>query len=198
MTNNAVFRAILMFLKRILERTFFLLSSSKALFSKQPFSVSRFLLSLILLRSSLSGFHVSHCFPSLALLRQHFRFVSLALSLLPVSFTHWRFFPSTNFLISPFSNPTCFLFWLFFWLFCSSYLSCFLFMLCVSLFFVYHQHQKFGNTKKFLRGINFVEITKIFSSPRDSLRSAWELQKNWWPQRIPVKITKKKGRGINL
>ena len=31
--------------------------------------------------------------------------------------------------------------------------------------------------KKFLRGINFVKSTKLFSSPRDSPRSAWELQK---------------------
>ena len=70
----------------------------------------------------------------------------------------------------------------------------------------YHQHQNFCNTKKILRGINFVKITKkIFSSvdpesghsclafvqyPRDSPRSAWGLQKKSVPQRIPVKITK--------
>ena len=79
--------------------------------------------------------------------------------------------------------------------------------------------QSFGNTlrtintkmfaiqKKILRGISFVEITKIFSSvdpesghsclvfvqyPRDSPRSAWELQKKSVPQRIPVKFYKKK------
>ena len=70
----------------------------------------------------------------------------------------------------------------------------------------HHQHQNACNTKKILRGINFVKITKIFSSvdpesghsclvfvqyPRDSPRSAWELQKKSVPQRIPVKITKK-------
>ena len=35
----------------------------------------------------------------------------------------------------------------------------------------------FAIQKKILRGINFVKITKIFSSPRGSPRSAWELQK---------------------
>ena len=71
----------------------------------------------------------------------------------------------------------------------------------------------FVQYKKNLRGIDFVKITKIFFSvdpesghsclvfvpyPRDSPRSAWELQKKSVPQRIPVKITKKTGRGINL
>ena len=33
--------------------------------------------------------------------------------------------------------------------------------------FLYHQHQNFCNTKNFLRGINFVKITKnIFQSTR--------------------------------
>ena len=77
----------------------------------------------------------------------------------------------------------------------------------------YHQHQHFCNTKKLLRGINFVKITKIFfpesghsclvfvQYPRDSPRSAWELQKKSVPQRIPIKIAKKykqKPEGINL
>ena len=35
----------------------------------------------------------------------------------------------------------------------------------------------FAIQKKFLRGINFIKITKNISSPRDFPRSAWELQK---------------------
>ena len=82
----------------------------------------------------------------------------------------------------------------------------------------YHQHQIFCNTKNILRGIHFVKITKIFSSvdPESghsclvfvaiSTRLPEErmgVTKKSVPQRIPVKITKKKypkktGRGINL
>ena len=61
-----------------------------------------------------------------------------------------------------------------------------------SEFSTYHQHQHFCNTKKILGEINFVKVTKNISSvdpesghsclvfvqyPRDSPRSAWELQK---------------------
>ena len=65
----------------------------------------------------------------------------------------------------------------------------------------HHQHQNVCNTKKILRGINFAKITKIFSSvdpesghsclvfvqyPRDSPRSAWELQqKNRYRNEFP-------------
>ena len=70
--------------------------------------------------------------------------------------------------------------------------------------------KKCCNTKKILRGIHFVKLQKIFSSvdPEsghsclvhvqylcDSPRSAWELQEKSVPQRIPVKITKKKPGG---
>ena len=44
--------------------------------------------------------------------------------------------------------------------------------------------------KKFLRGINFVKLTKIFSSPPNSPRSAWESK--------CLQYTKKFLRGINF
>ena len=62
----------------------------------------------------------------------------------------------------------------------------------------------FGIQKKILRGINFVKITKKYfpghATPR---RAHGSYRKNRWPQRIPVKITKKnykkkKREGINL
>ena len=42
------------------------------------------------------------------LLRYYFRFVSLALSLLPLSFLSFCFVPSNQFPAIPFSNPPCF------------------------------------------------------------------------------------------
>ena len=80
------------------------------------------------------------------------------------------------------------------------------------------EHQNFYNTKKILRGINFVKITKIFSSvnpesghsclvfvqyPRDSPRSAWELQNKIGAATNSRKnyktiLQNKTGRGINL
>ena len=70
-------------------------------------------------------------------------------------------------------------------------------------FEVDHQHQHFCNTKKILRGINFVKITKNIFQRWSRI---WPLLFGFCaistPQRIPVKITNKKyqknGRGINL
>ena len=85
----------------------------------------------------------------------------------------------------------------------------------ITTFFLrkYHQHQNFAIQNKILRGINFVKITKkkhIFSVdpesghsclvfvqyPRDSPRSARELQKKSVPQRIPAKKKQPGGKFI--
>ena len=64
---------------------------------------------------------------------------------------------------------------------------------------MYRQHQNFCNTKKIPRGINFVKITqkKKSSPPPKETKNITHgsYKKNRWPQRIPVKNTKKKPGG---
>ena len=78
--------------------------SPKTLFSKTH-SVCHFLLFLF---SSVFPFNIPcSCVPQ-SLFRQYSRCVSLALSLLHLSFLCFCFFPSNHFPAIPFSNPPCF------------------------------------------------------------------------------------------
>ena len=60
-----------------------------------------------------SVFHFNIVFCHQPLLRYYYRFVSLVLSLLPLSFLRFCFIPSHQFPAIPFSNPPCFHFRLF-------------------------------------------------------------------------------------
>ena len=85
-------------------------------FTPKPFSEhSRFVIISCLFFFFCFSFSTIQCFFFLhqPLLRYHFCFLSFVLSLLPLSFLYWCFFSSNKFPDIPFSNPTCFNFWLF-------------------------------------------------------------------------------------